>query len=92
MDLSENNILTLVNNYLILSLSDTPSPFVTMETDEEVEMQVRPHPKDISVAGCPIRNLSTAPATTVAHIIKYITDYPPPADKKGNKIEPRSIT
>ena len=45
-------------------------------------MQVRPHPQVASVANFPIRNLATVPEATVAHILKYITDYPS-LDKRG---------
>lgn len=61
-----------------------PSPPALEATEEpEVELQVRPHPQDTSVTDCATRNLSTVPAATVAHIIKYITEYP--ADRKGAK-------
>ena len=45
-------------------------------------MQVRPHPQDASVTNFPIRNLATVPVATVAHILKYIMDYPS-LDKRG---------
>lgn len=60
--------------------SDAPSP-PTVNATEEVELQVRPHPQDTSIVDCTIRNLATVPAATVAHIVKYITDYP--SVKKG---------
>ena len=62
-------------------IADSHSLPVTMETTEEVELQVRPHPQDSSLTHCQIRNLSTVPAATVAHIAKYITDFA--ATKKG---------
>jgi hypothetical protein len=62
----------------------SPSPPLTDEDDDEVEMQVRPHPQDASVTNFPIRNLATVPVATVAHILKYIMDYPS-LDKRGPK-------
>ena len=56
--------------------SPSPPAPVLEEEDDEVEMQVRPHPQDSSVANFPIRNLATVPMATVAHILKYIADYP----------------
>lgn len=61
---------------------DAPSP-PTVNATEEVELQVRPHPQDTSIVDCTIRNLATVPAATVAHIVKYITDYP--SVKKGKQ-------
>lgn len=68
--------------------TDTPPPEQSSSDvdNEEVELQIRPHPNDLSMAGEAIRTLVTSKMCTVAHLVKYLA-IPPHLDSDTPKSE-----
>ena len=52
---------------------DTPPPSDQISQDEEVELQIRPHPNNPSMADESIRTLVTTKVCTVAHLVKFLS-------------------
>ena len=61
------------DRHCVYTATDTPPPEQASSSDnEEVELQIRPHPNDPSMAGEAIRTLVTSKLCTVAHLVKYL--------------------